>query len=132
LELRRTLREDGNASEDADDGGASQDQSEWSYSARILLRFGLRRIDGAPIVVGPGRGKRVVLYTELRGLAGETISHRWERDEQTMAVVPFQVRGDRWRVHSSKRLTPALRGSWKVAVTDAHGAVLASRSFLVR
>jgi hypothetical protein len=104
--------------------------------ARIVLTFGSER--GAhrdpissPIVVGPGREKRVVLYTELRGLAGETISHRWERDEQTMAVVPFQVRGDRWRVHSSKRLTPALRGSWRVVVTDSHGATLASRSFVV-
>jgi len=105
--------------------------------ARIVLTFGSER--GAyrdpissPIVVGPGREKRVVLYTELRGLAGETISHRWERDGQTIAVMPFQVRGDRWRVHSSKRLTPDLRGSWRVVVTDSHGATLASRSFLVR
>ena len=105
--------------------------------ARIVLALGSER--GAyrdpissPIVVGPGRGKRVVLYTELRGLAGETISHRWERDGQTIAVMPVQVKGDRWRVHSSKRLTPALRGSWKVVVTDSHGATLASRSFLVR
>ena len=105
--------------------------------ARIVLTFGSERAAhrdsiSSPIVVGPGGEKRVVLYTELRSLAGETISHRWERDGQTMAVVPFQVGGDRWRVHSSKRLTPALRGSWKVAVTDANGAVLASRSFLVR
>ena len=104
---------------------------------RIVLTSGSERgahsdLISSPIVVGPGREKRVVLYTELRGLAGETISHRWERDGQTMAVVPFQVRGDRWRVHSSKRLTPALKGSWRVVVTDSHGLTLASRSFLAR
>ena len=104
---------------------------------RIVLTSGSERgahsdLISSPIVVGPGREKRVVLYTELRGLAGETISHRWERDGQTMAVVPFQVRGDRWRVHSSKRLTPALKGSWRVVVTDSHGETLASRSFLAR
>jgi hypothetical protein len=86
----------------------------------------------SPVVVGPGQQKRVVLYTELRHLAGQTVSHRWERRGQTMAVIPFKVRGDRWRVHSSKTLTPALKGSWQVVVTDSQGAILAGRSFVVR
>jgi hypothetical protein len=86
----------------------------------------------SPVVVAPGQQKRVVLYTELRHLAGQTVSHRWERRGQTMAVIPFKVKGDRWRVHSSKTLTPALKGSWQVVVTDSQGAILAGRSFVVR
>jgi Protein of unknown function (DUF2914) len=86
----------------------------------------------SPVVVAPGQQKRVVLYTELRHLAGQTVSHRWERRGQTMAVIPFKVKGDRWRVHSSKTLTPALKGSWQVVVTDSQGAILAGKSFVVR
>jgi hypothetical protein len=86
----------------------------------------------SPIVVGPGQQKRVALYTELRDLAGQTVSHRWERDGQTMAVIAFKVGGDRWRVHSSKMLTPASKGSWRVVVADSQGAILAGRSFAVR
>ena len=86
----------------------------------------------SPVVIGPGQEKRVALYTELRDLAGQTVFHRWERRGQTMAVIPFKVGGDRWRVHSSKRLTSALKGQWQVVVTDSHGAILAGRSFVVR
>lgn len=86
----------------------------------------------SPIVVGPGQQKRVALYTELRDLAGQTVCHRWERDGQTMAVIAFKVGGDRWRVHSSKTLTPASKGSWRVVVADSRGAILAGRSFAVR
>jgi type IV secretory pathway VirB10-like protein len=84
------------------------------------------------IVVEPGQQKRLTLFTELRGLAGETVSHRWRHDGKSMAVIPFKVGGDRWRVHSSKRVTAAMRGSWQVVVTDSRGATLASRSFVVR
>jgi Protein of unknown function (DUF2914) len=86
----------------------------------------------ASIVVEPGQEKRLTLFTDLRGLAGETVSHRWQHDGATMAVIPFKVGGDRWRVHSSKRVTAAMRGSWQVVVTDSRGATLASRSFVVR
>jgi hypothetical protein len=86
----------------------------------------------SPVVVGPGQQKRVALYTELRDLAGQTVSHRWERGGQTMAVIAFKVGGDRWRVHSSKTLTPASKGSWRVVVADSRGAILAGRSFVVR
>jgi hypothetical protein len=105
--------------------------------ARILLSSGPRgdlQSDAveSPIVIAPGQEKSVVLYTELRDLAGQTVFHRWERGGRTMAVIPFRIGSDRWRVHSSKRMTSALKGQWQVVVTDSRGAALASRSFVVR
>jgi hypothetical protein len=105
--------------------------------ARIVLSSGPRgdlqsdAVD-SPIVIAPGQEKSVVLYTELRDLAGQTVFHRWERGGRAMAVIPFRIGSDRWRVHSSKRMTSALKGQWQVVVTDARGAALASRSFVVR
>ena len=72
-----------------------------------------------------------MLYTELRGLAGQTVSHRWLRNGQTVAVISFKVEGDRWRVHSNKRVTPDMAGAWQVLVVDSRGATLASQSFAV-
>jgi hypothetical protein len=86
----------------------------------------------SPIMLAGGQEKRVVLYTELRGLAGQTVSHRWQYEGRTVAVIPFKVGGDRWRVHSNKRVTSGMKGSWQAVVVDAHGTTLASRSFVVR
>src|SRR5512132_3718133 len=104
--------------------------------ARIVLSSGPGDFQSdpinSPIVVAPGQEKSVVLYTELRDLAAQTVFPRWQRGGQTMAVIPFRVGGDRWRVHSSKRMTSALKGQWQVVVTDSRGATLAGRNFVVR
>jgi hypothetical protein len=86
----------------------------------------------SPIVLAGGEETRVELYTDLRGLAGQTVSHRWQYEGRTLAVIPFKVGGDRWRVHSNKRVTGSMKGSWQAVVVDEHGTTLASRNFVVR
>lgn len=105
--------------------------------AHMVLAFAADRPAGgdpitSPIVLTAGQEKRVMLYTELRDLAGQAVSHRWQHAGRTVAVIPFEVKGDRWRVHSTKRVTAELKGDWQVLVVDGHGATLASRSFVVR
>jgi len=46
-----------------------------------------------------------------------------------MAEVPFDVRGRRWRVWSSKKLQPDWIGNWTVSVVKQDGEVLAAESF---
>jgi hypothetical protein len=72
--------------------------------------------------------RSVSYFTELRGLAGETVTHRWELDGTVMAEVAFEVDGPRWRVHSSKRLDPTQLGVWTVSVIDSQGRVLSQQS----
>ena len=72
---------------------------------------------------------QILFFTELRGLGGQTVTHRWEHGGEVMAEVPFEVGGDRWRVYSSKRLLPGWVGEWSVAVLDSQGRVLGTRSF---
>jgi hypothetical protein len=72
---------------------------------------------------------QILFFTELSGLAGQTVTHRWEHGGEVMAEVPFEVGADRWRVYSSKRLLPGWVGEWSVAVLDSQGRVLSTRSF---
>jgi hypothetical protein len=61
---------------------------------------------------------KVYFFTELHGLAGHTITHRWIYQGKVKADVTFQVKGNRWRVWSSKRLEPSWTGTWQVDVMD--------------
>ena len=68
-------------------------------------------------------------FTEIRGMEGHAITHRWERDGEVQAEVTFNVGGNRWRVWSSKNLHPEWLGNWQVSVVDEGGNVLAQESF---
>ena len=73
--------------------------------------------------------EKVFFYTDLRDLEGQTISHRWLYNGTVMAHVPFEVRGPRWRVWSSKKLIPDLIGDWTVEIVTAEGEVIAAETF---
>lgn len=71
----------------------------------------------------------VYLFTELRGMQGERITHRWEHDGQVVSEVGFDVKGQRWRVWSSKTIPAGTTGAWKVHVVNSAGEVLTTREF---
>jgi hypothetical protein len=63
-------------------------------------------------------------FSEIVDLAGGSITHRWIYGGKTMAEVPFQIGGPRWRVYSSKILSPDRVGQWTVEIVDGDGEVL--------
>ncbi len=63
----------------------------------------------------------IYFFSELRGLDGRTVIHRWEYEGRVMAEVPFEVGGPRWRVYSMKTLSAELVGKWTVVVLDESG-----------
>ncbi len=71
----------------------------------------------------------IYFHSELLGLDGSEVLHRWEFNGQTMAEVPFRVGANRWRVWSSKRLDPVWLGEWRASVVSTDGRVLASETF---
>jgi hypothetical protein len=73
--------------------------------------------------------RKVFFYTDLRGLDGQTINHRWLHDGTVMADVSFEVRGPRWRVWSSKELLPDWIGDWTVEIVTGEGEVIAVETF---
>ena len=74
--------------------------------------------------------ERVFFFSDLRELAGQIVTHRWEYDSQVMAEVTFKVgNGARWRVYSSKNLLPEWTGRWTVVVSNESGQALQTSSF---
>lgn len=71
----------------------------------------------------------IMYFTELRDMAGQSVTHRWEHDGKVMAEVPFNVGGNRWRVYSSKKLDPSWTGSWKASVISANGETMSVSTF---
>jgi len=85
-----------------------------------------------PIRVTGGSDRTIYYFSEVRDLDGQTLFHRWEREGRVLASVPFEIRGERWRVYSRKTITPRMTGTWRVVLADAGGKELASSTFSVR
>lgn len=71
----------------------------------------------------------IMYFTELRDMAGQSVTHRWEHNGKVMAEVPFNIGGNRWRVYSSKQLDPSWTGPWKASVISANGETLSVSTF---
>jgi hypothetical protein len=72
---------------------------------------------------------KVFFFTELVGMAGKTVTHKWSYDGQSMGEVAISVGGDRWRCYSTKTLAPTMAGTWMVEVVDDAGTKLVEKSF---
>ena len=73
------------------------------------------------VVILDNRVSNVYFFSELRGLEGRTVSHRWEYEGRVISEVPFEVGGPRWRVYSRKTLDSEMLGKWTVIVVDQSG-----------
>jgi len=72
---------------------------------------------------------RIVYFTEIQDMAGQTVIHRWEYNGKVMAEIPFKVGAVHWRVYSTKTLDPSWVGEWKASVVDAAGGSLSVNTF---
>lgn len=73
--------------------------------------------------------KQLYFFTDIRGMSGETVTHRWQHEGQVVAEIAFDIKGDRWRVFSSKNLLPTTAGHWEVVVIDSSGTLMHKSSF---
>lgn len=73
--------------------------------------------------------EKIFYFTELKDMAGQTITHRWEHNGKVVAEVPFEIGGNRWRIYSSKTLDPAWTGEWKASVVTSAGEELSANTF---
>ena len=98
--------------------------------ARAVFTLGINDREPIDAVSTVGNdANRIYYFTELKGMAGQTVTHRWEYNGKVMAEVQFNVGGDRWRTYSSKNLDPMWLGEWKVSVVDTAGSTLNVNTF---
>jgi hypothetical protein len=74
----------------------------------------------------------VYFFTELRGLSGRPVLHRWEWNGRIMQRRELRPRSQSWRAYTAVTITGAMRGSWRVAAVDATtGTLLTEHRFQV-
>jgi len=72
---------------------------------------------------------RICYFTEIVGMAGQTVMHRWEYKGKVLLEMPFKVGSSRWRAYSIKTLDPSWLGEWKASLVDATGSSLSVNTF---
>jgi len=72
---------------------------------------------------------RITYFTEIHGMAGQTITHRWEFNGKVLLEKKHEVGSSRWRAYTSKKLDPTMLGEWKASVVDAAGGTLSVNTF---
>jgi hypothetical protein len=76
--------------------------------------------------------EQVFCYTTILNAATDgLVTHVWYHNDKEMARVDLNIKGDRWRSWTSKRIIPEWHGTWRVDVLSADGAILKSASFTV-
>ncbi len=95
----------------------------------VINREPIDRIEEVVRVEGQSL-RRLFYYTEFRNMQGQKAVHIWEHDGKVVAEVKFHIRGDRWRVYSSKYLSPSMTGDWIIHVIDGEGKPLKSENFV--
>jgi len=84
-------------------------------------------IDEITTLVAPA--DKVFFFTEIVGMEGRTVTHRWIHDGQTVGEVAISIGAARWRCYTTKTLAGNATGTWSVDVLDDAGAKLGGASF---
>lgn len=69
----------------------------------------------------------ISFFTEIHGMSGKEVTHRWFHGDELVLEATFEICGDAWRVWSRQLLPKNMPGKWKVEAVDQKGDVLATR-----
>jgi hypothetical protein len=71
---------------------------------------------------------KIYFFTDMRNFQGQTLTHEWSLNGWVAQSIPFEVKGNRWRVSSNKSLKPRSKGTWTVKVLDEQGNIIKQAS----
>lgn len=74
---------------------------------------------------------KIILFTEMRGLRGQTLFHDWYRNGVRQARVKIPVNVKNQRSFSSKFINTQMTGEWQVKVVDANAILYAEAGFSI-
>ena len=76
--------------------------------------------------------KRLYLFTELKGYAGQVIQHRWYYQNELKTTATLTIEDSPWRTYSENWLLDDQQGDWRVEIVDQRQQVLYQYSFSYR
>lgn len=109
--------------------GATPAASQVGKLARAVFTTDIRDREPVDEIQSIGRNiAKVFFYTELQGMEGQTVTHRWSYQGEVKAEITFYVRAWRWRVYSSKNLVREWIGDWTVDIIGSDGNIIETRT----
>ncbi|MCB0430293.1 MAG: DUF2914 domain-containing protein [Flavobacteriales bacterium] len=116
---------------DEENGESStQTSSNGLIAAAICTGVTNREPEGSSNSFSAAQG-RLFCYSQVGATSSGTIHHKWYLEDKEMADIELHVGGYGWRTWSSKHITGAMKGNWKVEITDTQGAVIETLRFTV-
>ncbi|MDF3127527.1 DUF2914 domain-containing protein [Rheinheimera sp. 1928-s] len=72
---------------------------------------------------------QLALYSEIKGLNGQSIEHLWYYEGKLMTRIKLPVKLDYWRTYSRKEFDASQKGEWRVEILDPQQNLLFSHHF---
>jgi hypothetical protein len=105
--------------------------------SRAQLAVGVRdkepfgKVD-LPFVVNKEKASGVFYFTEVMNMKGKTVFHEWLFQDDIAYKRKFNIRGDRWRIATSKLFDTHYIGTWQVRIITQEGELLHKIDFTVQ
>lgn len=74
---------------------------------------------------------RVYVFSDVQNFKGETIQYHWYQNDNLLAKVDIEVKGNRWRNKTFQNIGPAMTGTWRVELMFGD-IPLAKTTFVVK
>jgi hypothetical protein len=89
-----------------------------------------KRIPADDIVLYDNSHHAISFFSELHGMAGRTITHRWTYGGTVEYETRFKIRGPSWKIWSTQMLPADKAGTWRVEIVDDAGKILTGRDLI--
>ncbi len=73
--------------------------------------------------------RELYFFTEISHANGQTIYHRWRNEHEILATIKLEIKSDKYRTWSSKKLASAWQGKWYLEVLNTDKQVIYRDAF---
>lgn len=107
------------------------------YIARAQLAQGVNKLEpygniDLPILVDSSKAYGVTYFTEVINMQGDTVFHEWLKEGHSVYKRKINIRGNRWRISTSKLFPYNSIGQWQVRTIAQQGNILHKIDFSVQ
>lgn len=84
-----------------------------------------------PVLVDTTRAYGITYFTEVNNMQGHTVFHEWLKEKKSVYKRKINIKGNRWRIATSKLFSYHSTGQWQARIITQQGEVLNKIKFSV-